>query len=218
MNIVLEAVVGSTAHGLASATSDVDVAGVFVRPTVEFSLLGYKQKDDTIHKVTPEKDITYHEVGKFLGLLMKSNPTLLELVYAEKFTIKDSIIDPILDAIPDLISSEQLKYAYIGMIKNNLTTAVRETGFDTVKGRKNLRHAIRLSRQGRLAVYEGIFQVRVPDVQEYVDMKKMPYEDVVDLAKKEFALLSQDERSYFFDKPKGYDFANSLLMEIRTLA
>jgi hypothetical protein len=75
--IIFECVVGSKAYGLSTPSSDTDVKGVFVAPIEEF--YGFEH-DDQINNES--NDITYYEVGKFLSLLCKSNPTVLEMLFS----------------------------------------------------------------------------------------------------------------------------------------
>ena len=82
MNIILEAVVGSTAYGLATPDSDIDMLGVYVAPTEK--ILGLKSVQETIITKNPDKAI--HEVGKFIHLAIQCNPTILELLFLEEYT------------------------------------------------------------------------------------------------------------------------------------
>jgi len=76
---ILKVLVGSRAHGLAQADSDYDYRGVYVTPTSQLLKLGsggYKG----VHWVEGEKeDDTAYEIGHFLHLATKSNPTILEV-------------------------------------------------------------------------------------------------------------------------------------------
>jgi len=73
--ILFEAVVGSRAYGLATASSDTDIKGVFYLP-LEYYLGG-----QYIGQVAnASNDEVYYELGRFVGLLSKSNPTVLELL------------------------------------------------------------------------------------------------------------------------------------------
>ncbi len=73
--ILFESVSGSHAYGTNTETSDRDVRGVFCVPQQE--LYGLEIPD----QVSDEKnDIVYYELGKFCEMLLKSNPTILELL------------------------------------------------------------------------------------------------------------------------------------------
>lgn len=73
--IAFEFIVGSTAYGLNTESSDEDVVGGFVLPTK--MLLGLKNYKDTIVKHDP--DASYHEIKKLIHLACKGNPNVIEL-------------------------------------------------------------------------------------------------------------------------------------------
>ena len=77
--IIYECIVGSKAYGLDTATSDTDIKGVFVSPLDSFLSFQYDTQIDN-----ETNDISYFEIGKFLSLLCKSNPTVLEMFFVSK--------------------------------------------------------------------------------------------------------------------------------------
>jgi predicted nucleotidyltransferase len=73
--ILLSALSGSHAYGLNHADSDIDLRGVFILP--QKKLYGFH----TPEQVSDDKnDTIYYELGRFLNLLCKNNPNLLELL------------------------------------------------------------------------------------------------------------------------------------------
>lgn len=83
---------GSHAYGTNIETSDTDYAGVFIQPIEDILSFNYKEQinDDT-------NDTVIYEVRRFIELLSKSNPTVLELLN----TPEDCVIykHPIFDLI-----------------------------------------------------------------------------------------------------------------------
>lgn len=76
--IAYEYVRGSHAYGLNTETSDEDVGGVFICP--HDMLLGLRSQ--YIEQVADEKnDTVFYEFGRWIELLLKSNPTALESLY-----------------------------------------------------------------------------------------------------------------------------------------
>lgn len=74
--ILFETIVGSQAHGTNTPQSDIDRAFVYILP--EDDILGMEYKDQLkIHK-----DYMGYEIRRFLELLKKGNPTVLELLYS----------------------------------------------------------------------------------------------------------------------------------------
>lgn len=91
-SIIFESISGSKAYGLDTATSDTDIRGVFILPKAQFYSLNY------IGQVNNEtNDIAYYELNKFIELLSKNNPNIIELlnVPEECVLYKHSIFDVI---------------------------------------------------------------------------------------------------------------------------
>lgn len=75
--ILFEAVSGSRAYGLATAQSDTDIKGVFYLPRHVYYGL------NTVQQVSnASNDVVYYELGRFVELLLNSNPNTLELLAA----------------------------------------------------------------------------------------------------------------------------------------
>lgn len=90
--IILECISGSRAYNLNVPTSDTDIKGVFFMPKDRFYGLHY------IPQVANESnDIVFYEIGRFIELLAKNNPNILELLA----TPEDKIIHkhPLFDRI-----------------------------------------------------------------------------------------------------------------------
>ncbi len=73
--LILEGIVGSRAYGLDTASSDTDIKGVFVLPRELFYSLDY-----TPQVSNETNDIVYFELKRFIELLAKDNPNILELL------------------------------------------------------------------------------------------------------------------------------------------
>jgi len=77
---ILNVLVGSHAHGLADENSDKDYRGVYVLPTSKILSLNYRYKGTTW--IEGDEDNTSYEIGHFLQLATKCNPTILEVFKA----------------------------------------------------------------------------------------------------------------------------------------
>lgn len=73
--LLLECISGSRAYGLDTPQSDTDIKGVFYLPESDFYGLEYI---DQINNDT--NDEVYYELKKFVAMLLKNNPNLLELL------------------------------------------------------------------------------------------------------------------------------------------
>lgn len=90
--VLFECISGSRAYGLATKDSDTDIRGVFYLPKEQFYGLNY------IPQISNEtNDIVYYELGRFIELLCKNNPNILELLATpEEFVLfKHPIFDKI---------------------------------------------------------------------------------------------------------------------------
>lgn len=116
-----ECVVGSTAFGLATDTSDEDVRGFFVAPAEEF--MGLPQlappgqiegkKDPVTKKPLEGEDWVYWELAKYVELLLKANPSVLETLYTP-LVRKTSVVAERLREIRSTFLSKQIANTYSG--------------------------------------------------------------------------------------------------------
>jgi len=73
--LLFECISGSRAYGLDTATSDTDLKGVFYLPVEKFYGLHY------LPQVSNEtNDEVYYELGRYVELLVKNNPNILEML------------------------------------------------------------------------------------------------------------------------------------------
>lgn len=74
--LLLKCISGSRAYGLDTAQSDTDIRGVFYLPRDTFYGMNY------IPQISNDsQDIIYYELGRFIELLSKNNPNILELLF-----------------------------------------------------------------------------------------------------------------------------------------
>lgn len=84
--ILFECISGSKAYNLATKNSDTDIRGVFYLPKKEFYSLDYQPQ---ISNET--NDIVYYEIGRFIELLLKNNPSCLEILATpDEFVLQKS--------------------------------------------------------------------------------------------------------------------------------
>ena len=98
---LFEVISGSRAYGLATPESDTDIKGVFVQPRDAFYGLGRVSQING-----PGNDVVFYELGRFVELLAKGNPNLLETL----FTPDDCVIvkHPLMERLdPALFLSRQ---------------------------------------------------------------------------------------------------------------
>lgn len=88
--LVFEVITGSRAYGLDTAKSDTDIRGVFILPKHMYYGLEYTGQ---VNNET--NDIVYYELKRFMDLLAKNNPNILEMLSTPSNCIlqKHSLMD-----------------------------------------------------------------------------------------------------------------------------
>lgn len=106
--IIYKCISGSKAYGLDVPGSDTDIRGVFLLP--QDDLYGSKY----LAQVSDERnDVVYYELGRFIDLLAKNNPNMLELLATPKQHILFK--HPLLDQLsPTLFLSKKCKQSFAG--------------------------------------------------------------------------------------------------------
>jgi uncharacterized protein len=169
-HILLDGVVGSTAHGLAGADSDVDRLAVAAAPTAAFLGLGAVKGSH----VTTGPDCTVHEVGKFLKLALKANPSVTELLWLSGYDYSNRFGLELVQIRAKLLAAPQVRRAYLGYATDQFTKLKsRGDGSFSADTRKrtskHARHLARLCHQGYQLYATGTLQIRVDDPQSYLD-------------------------------------------------
>lgn len=204
--ILLSGVVGSTAYGLAREGSDVDRLGVFAAATVEVAGLDWHPDRESL--VTTKPDQTLHEVGKYLRLALKCNPSITELLWLPGDLIEK--VDPFyglrLIGLRDaLLSTDAVKSAYGGYARQQAhRLANRGDGSFSADTRKrtakHARHLLRLLRQGRELLTTGRLTIRVANPDDYFAFDDMTPQQMLNVYEREDRLFAAT-RSVLPDKP-----------------
>ncbi|MBA3680340.1 MAG: nucleotidyltransferase domain-containing protein [Bacteroidetes bacterium] len=115
--ILLECISGSRAYGLHTPKSDTDIKGVFALSKKQFYGLEY------IEQVNNESnDEVYYELKRFIDLLTKNNPNILELLA----TPADCILhkNPLMDFVkPELFLSRLCNQTFAGYAQSQIKKA-----------------------------------------------------------------------------------------------
>lgn len=115
--LLLECISGSKAYGLDTADSDTDIKGVYYLPKECFYGLNY------IAQINNESnDEVYYELGRFVELLSKNNPNILELLATPDECILFK--HPIMEALSmDMFLSKQCKDTFAGYAHSQIKKA-----------------------------------------------------------------------------------------------
>ncbi len=212
LHILLLGVTGSTAYGMATETSDVDRLGVHLARNRE--LLGLTRPDETFTSTNP--DVTTHELGKFVRLAVKANPTILELLYLDAYETIHPAGRLLIDN-RDLFLSQVVLQSYGGYVMSQvrrLQARGDSFGPDTRnRYAKHARHIFRLLQQGRSLLETGAIDVKVNNREELFEIGALPPAQVVARFEAEFARFQATPHSL----PEEPDLAaiNDLLIHIR---
>ncbi len=166
--IVYECISGSHAYNLATPESDKDIKGVFILPKEEYYGLNY------VEQVSDEKnDIVYYELKRFIELLNKSNPSMLELLY----TPEESILKmrPIFEEIrKENFLSKQCKDSFGGYA----TTQIRKA-----KGlNKKILNPVEKKRKGVLDFCYVAYQQGSIPIAKFLELNNL-YQDKCGLSR-----------------------------------
>jgi hypothetical protein len=118
MQTILRVLVGSQAHGLATAESDQDFRRVYVMPTENMFHLGFKYPGTQWTKA--EGDETAWEVGQFLMLATQCHPHILETLLAPVVTV-DQWGNQLRSLFPAIWSPDQAFAAFTNYARNQRT-------------------------------------------------------------------------------------------------
>lgn len=163
-NIILQGIVGSTAYGLAHEGSDVDRLGIYAAPSTHF--WGLTPVKESI--VTTQPDITLHEIGKYVRLALKCNPTVIELMWLPEEFVE--LCNPagfeLRDIRSKFLSARAVRTAYLGYATQQFTRLRNKGSFpDVPRSRieKHARHLVRLCLQARVLHQRGYVPIELLD-------------------------------------------------------
>lgn len=162
MTTILQGVVGSTAYGLATEDSDVDRLAVHVAPVEDLLAWGLTKGQES--RVQHEPDITSHDIGKYLRLALRGNPTILELMWLPKYEVITEHGQDLLLHANAVLSARAVRDSYGGyamqQMKRLLNRGDGSFSADTRKRKpKHARHCFRLLLQGEALLRTGRVEV-----------------------------------------------------------
>lgn len=179
-NTILCGVVGSTAYGLATPSSDIDYAGIYVEPTRHLLGLHPPSRERATRKGRDGADATYHEVGKAMALMLSCNPTAMEVLWLESYTTTTDFGLELIDLRDCFLSAKRVRDAFFGygvaQLKR-LTERGRFQGSLETRREKHARHVRRLLAQGFELYTTGTLPIRVTDPELYHEFGRICAQD-----------------------------------------
>lgn len=217
MKTLIKVLVGSQAHGLATPESDFDYRGVFILPTKEILSLGsHKQQTSWIEG---KDDDTSWELGHFLFLATKCNPTILEAFLSPRVEHPNRDWDDgdrLRTLFPHIWNSRDVMNAFIGYGINQ-----RKKFLDEKDGRPNKFAAayLRSLWNGFELLTTGTFTIKIADLpigETVRRFKEGDYEvgEVIDVC---YKLEKEVRKAYEANPDKQTDLntVNEFLLEMR---
>ena len=215
-NIILEGITGSKAYGLDTEHSDTDVKGIYVAPTKKVLGLRWNLAKSTKDHVDP--DWVYHEVERYMQLAMKGNPTVLELLFLDGYTVMTKQGKLLVDN-RHLFLSNTVRKSYYGYAESQVRK-LNARGGTYGSGRSNRyekhsRHLYRLLVQGEELLKTGKITVRLTPEQreEAFAAGKLEPNKLIDLFHEKGKRIDEIE-SVLPDKP-DIEEIDKLLLKIR---
>ncbi len=166
--MILEAIVGSHAYGLATPTSDVDRRGVFVAPTEAFWRLD--KPPTSVEGPSPEQ--MGWEVEHFCRLGLKSNPTVLETLVSPLVELCTPLGEELRDLLPAFLSRYAVR-AYTRATEMQLSRAGRNLK------PKQLMHVVRLRQVGLKLMRTGSLDIAADRSLLAIRSGEMPWDEAV---------------------------------------
>lgn len=115
--ILLDCISGSRAYGLQTPQSDTDLKGVFVLPKKQYYGLEYFEQ---VNNAT--NDEVYYELKRFVELLAKNNPNILELLNTPEDCIRFK--HPLMDRLkPEYFLSKLCRQSFAGYAQSQIKKA-----------------------------------------------------------------------------------------------
>jgi predicted nucleotidyltransferase len=166
--VILEAIVGSHAYGLATPSSDVDRRGVFVAPTEAFWRLD--KPPTSVEGPAPEQ--LSWEVEHFCKLGLKSNPTVLETLVSPLVEVCTPLGEELRELLPAFLSRYAVR-AYTRATEMQLSRAGRNLK------PKQLMHVVRLRLVGLHLMRTGELDITADRSLLAIRSGEMPWDDAV---------------------------------------
>lgn len=173
---ILKVIVGSQAHGLANEKSDYDYRGVFVIPTGHLVLEEFyppKERLKFTSWIEGKEDDTSWEIGKFLLMATKCNPTVLETFLAPQVHPESHYQvyygNELRELFPHIWNSKGVRDAFIGYGLNQ-----RKKFFDNKDNRapKYAAAYLRTLYNAYELLSTGTFNVNLKETPIYTNVKR----------------------------------------------
>lgn len=175
-HVILRVVVGSRAYGLDDAGSDVDTRGVYLPPaSLHWSLYGVPEQLES-----PGTDEVYWELQKFLGMALKANPNILEVLNTP-LVEAETALGAELRAERHRFVSRMVFQTYNGYVLSQFRKMEQDLRTTGAPRWKHAMHLLRLLLSGATILREGTVPVRMDahrDALRAIRRGEVPWDEV----------------------------------------
>lgn len=176
MNVLLQGIGGSVAHGLAGPGSDVDRYGVYAAPTLDLVVPWSPEHKPSV--VTHNPDVSLHEAGKFATMLAGCNPTVMELLWLppELYEVVTPHGQQLIDMRTDVLAADPIRHRFAGMVgeqARRLRSEERQP-----QAAKLARHGLRVADQALTLLGTGLLVVQSEKPEQYRRYDDNPWDAI----------------------------------------
>lgn len=172
------------AYGLNHENSDIDYQGLYAADTQQLLGLDLPDLEKAIEYKNP--DTKYYEILHYCKLALKSNPSILELMWLNSYDHRTKAgleLIKIREAFP---TQKFVKAAYLGYADQQYSKLLKDPRFE--KRAKNARHFARLLRQGSHLYSTGELIVKLDDPDYFVHFGNLVASGDFEWAEKEMTM------------------------------
>src|SRR5574344_1067156 len=215
IDLIYKYIRGSRLYNLNTENSDIDYSGIFVEDIDELLGLGFNYR----REISDEKhDLVYYEIGVYMKLLLKSNPTILESLFIpqDKILIDSPEINEIRGYRDELVTKSCFN-AFCGYSSSRLTT-LHNIPEDTTYDSKDIMHSFRLIAMcTEVANGDGFNVVRTKDHDFLMDVRnnKFTRSEITKLLKEKIDEMESAMKTSKIKDKIDENLINSILLKIR---
>lgn len=213
--VAYRCIVGSTAYGLATETSDVDRRGFYLPPAeLEWSLAGVPPQLES------DSEEVYWELEKFLRLALKANPNVLECLYSPLVELSTPLAQELL-AIRHIFLSQHVHRTYNAYVLSQFKKLEQDLRNQGQVRWKHVMHLIRLLLSGVAVLRHGLVPLRVEQYRDRLLAIRSGATDWDEVEKWRLALhreLDEALTATLLPEHPDYHRANEFLIRARRMA
>jgi len=203
---------GSRSYGTETAASDVDLRGIAFAPWN--MVLGLETYEQTILEVP---DMVVYSLKKYMQLAIKGNPNILELLFIDRDdTLVLTTYGEELRENRQLFVTKKVFHSFGGYAIRNIRR-LSERSAANYDG-KDASHLIRLLQTGKELLTDGEMQVKRPNWQELLSIKRgeWPLDELLAYADKCFAEMEQAHERTRLPDEADREAIEALLIRLQT--